>query len=217
MTTPTTTALPPTRTALLVLDYQNGILPILDKDEAEALLDRMHTVTGAVRARNITVAYVHIGLTDAEWDAVPDTNASFTMAARNHRIRPEDEAAAITDRLAPQDGDIVVRKLRFGAMSTTDLDRQLRERGIDTLIVTGVTTSGVVLSTVLDAADRDYKIYLLSDGVTDPDPEVHRVLLDKVFPSRAQLIDTPELLTLLELACDHSDPVPYRPDRGAQS
>lgn len=171
---------------------------MLDKGEADALLDRMQAVIADVRARNITVAYVRIGLTDAEWDAVPDINASFSMAAKNYRIHPEDDAAAITDRLAPQDGDIVVRKLRFGALSTTDLEQRLRGRGINTLIVAGITASGVVLSTVIDAADRDYKIYRLSDGVTDPDPEVHRVQLTKVLPSRAQIIDNTELQSLLK-------------------
>ncbi|MDG4864174.1 cysteine hydrolase [Streptomyces sp. T-3] len=194
----TAPALDPARTAMLVLDYQNGLLPMLDADEADALLDRMQTVLADVRAQNITIAYVHIGLTDAEWDAVPDTNASFSAAAKNYRIHPDDDAAAITDRLAPHDGDIVVRKRRFGAMSTTDLDQQLRDRGINTLIVTGITTSGVVLSTVVDAADRDYKLYLLADGVADPAPEVHRILLDKVLPSRAQIIDTTELRNLLK-------------------
>jgi nicotinamidase-related amidase len=109
-----------------------------------------------------------------------------------------DPATAIHERLAPQDGDIIVRKLRYGGMSTTDLDQQLRERGITTLVVSGISTSGVVLSTVIDAADRDYRLYVLSDGVADPDTEVHNVLLHKVFPSRAHIIDTAELRGLLQ-------------------
>ncbi|MFI0723669.1 cysteine hydrolase family protein [Streptomyces sp. NPDC021224] len=94
----------------------------------------------------------------------------------------EDAAAAVHERLAPQADDIVVRKVRHGAMSTTDLDRQLRKRNITTLVVPGIATSGVVLSTVTDAADRDYRLCVLSDGVTDPDTEVHDVLLHRVFP-----------------------------------
>lgn len=109
----------------------------------------------------------------------------------------EDPAAAIHERLAPQDGDIIVRKIRHGGMSTTGLDQQLRERGITTLVVSGTSTSGAVLSTVIDAADRDYQLYVLSDGVADPDTEVHNVLLHHVFPSRAHIIDTTELHTLL--------------------
>lgn len=65
---------------------------------------------------------------------------------------------------------------RNGGISTTDLDQRLRERGITTLVISGIGTSGVVLSTVIDAADRDYQLYILSDGVADPDHEAHNVL-----------------------------------------
>ena len=75
-----------------------------------------------------------------------------------------------------------MRKQRVGAFSTTDLGDQLAERGIDTLVLTGIVTSGVVLSTIRDASDRDYRLVVLEDGCWDSDPEVHRVLTQKVFP-----------------------------------
>jgi nicotinamidase-related amidase len=115
-----------------------------------------------------------------------------------HGVHDEDPSTAIHDRLAPQPGDIVVRKTRVGAMSTTDLDRQLRDRGIDTLVMAGLSTSGVVLSTLIEAADRDYRLYVLSDGTDDPETETRDVLLGKVFPRRAQVIDTAGLRTLLQ-------------------
>ncbi|HET9967160.1 MAG TPA: isochorismatase family protein [Streptosporangiaceae bacterium] len=83
-----------------------------------------------------------------------------------------------------------MRKIRVDAMFTTDLDRQLRDRGIDTLVLAGLSTSGVVLSTVIEAIDRDYRLYVLSDGTDDPDAETRDFLLGKVFPRRAQVIDT---------------------------
>ena len=84
-------------------------------------------------------------------DQVPalDPNLVFAQAAQNHMLHEDDPATAIHDSLAPQPGDIVVRKTRVGAMSTTDLDRQLRDRGIDTLVLAGISTSGVVLSTLV--------------------------------------------------------------------
>ncbi|MET9344717.1 cysteine hydrolase [Nonomuraea sp. NPDC003804] len=106
--------------------------------------------------------------------------------------------------LAPEPGDITVRKTRYGALSTTDLDRQLRDRGITTLVIAGISTSGAVLSTVTDAADRDYQLYVLSDGVTDPDPQAHQTLMAGVFPRLAHIIDTAELRSLLHAS---------RPDR----
>lgn len=194
----TAPALDPAHTALLVMDYQPAILALLPEGgDCEALLGRVEGAIADVRANGGTIAYVRVGFTEADWDAIPATNKSFAPVAQHRVMHHEDPAAAIHERLAPQDGDIMVRKIRYGGISTTDLDQQLRERGITTLVVSGISTSGVVLSTVIDAADRDYQLYVLSDGVADPDTEVHNVLLHQVFPSRAHIIDTAELHTLL--------------------
>ena len=96
-------------------------------------------------------------------------------------------------RAAPSAGDIVVRKTRIGAFSTTDLDAQLRARNVRTLVLAGISTSGVVLSTVCDGADRDYRLIVLSDGCADPNEEVHRMLLTKVFPRRTEVITIDDL------------------------
>ncbi|WP_371583893.1 cysteine hydrolase [Streptomyces sp. NBC_01314] len=194
----TAPALDPTHTALLVMDYQPTILAVLPEDgDRNALLSRVERAIADVRANGGTIAYVRLGFTEADWDAIPAVNKSFAPLAQHRVMHHEDPATAIHERLAPQDGDITVRKIRYGGTSTTDLDQQLRERDITTLVVSGITTSGVVLSTVIDAADLDYQLYVLSDGVADPDTEVHNVLLHKVLPSRAHIIDTAELHALL--------------------
>ncbi|MCC9311248.1 cysteine hydrolase [Kitasatospora sp. RB6PN24] len=194
----TAPALDPVHTALLVMDYQPSILAALpDGGDREALLGLMEAAIADVRAMGGTVAYVRVGFTEADWDAIPAANKSFAPLAQYRVMHHEDPAAFIHERLAPRDGDIVVRKIRHGGMSTTDLDQQLRERGITALVVSGITTSGAVLSTVIDAADRDYQLYVLSDGVADPDTEVHDVLLRRVLPSRAHIVDTAELHALL--------------------
>ncbi|MFJ9841294.1 cysteine hydrolase [Kitasatospora sp. NPDC101155] len=194
----TAPALDPAHTALLVLDCQPAVLAALPEGgDREALLDRVEAAVADVRAAGGTVAHVRVGFTEADWDAIPAANKSFGPLAQHRAMHHEDPAAAVHERLAPRDGDLVVRKTRFGALSTTDLDRQLRERGITTLVVAGISTGGAVLSTVLDAADRDYRLYVLSDGIADPDPEVHDVLLHRVLPSRAHLVDTAALPALL--------------------
>ncbi|MFF2541274.1 cysteine hydrolase family protein [Kitasatospora sp. NPDC058063] len=191
-------ALDPAHTALLVLDCQPAILAALPGDgDREALLGRVAGAIADVRAEGGTVAHVRVGFTEADWDAVPAANTTFAPLARHRAMHHEDPAAAVHEDLAPGDGDILVRKTRYGALSTTDLDRRLRERGITTLVVCGLATGGAVLSTVLDAADRDYRLLVLSDGVADPDPEVHEVLLRRVLPSRADVVDTAGLRALL--------------------
>ncbi|MCK7621818.1 cysteine hydrolase [Streptomyces sp. RS10V-4] len=194
----TAPALDPAHTALLVMDYQPAILAVVPAGEdRNALLGRVAGAIADVRVNGGTIAYVRVGFTEADWDAIPASNKSFAPLAHHRAMHHEDPATAVHERLAPQEGDIVVRKVRYGGMSTTDLDQQLRERGITTLVVSGISTGGVVLSTVIDAADRDYRLYVLSDGVADPDTEVHDVLLHRVFPSRAHIIDTTELRALL--------------------
>lgn len=189
-----TTPLNPAHTAMLVMDMQNGIVDrFLDSD---AFVDRTAEAISRARAAGATIGYVRVGLTDAEAAAVPTTNRIFA-AASDRRLHAEDPATAIVDRLAPEPGDIVVRKRRVGAFSTTDLDEQLRERGIDTLALTGIATSGVVLSTVREAADRDYRILVVHDLCLDSDPEVHAVLTGKIFTWQGEVIDSTTLTRLL--------------------
>lgn len=198
MSTPTTPASPaivPERTALLAMDLQNGIIPLAP--DPDILIDRVKGAVADVRAAGGTIGFVRVAFTEDDWAAVPATNKSFAPAAASKMLHHEDSGTQLDERIVPEEGDILVRKIRIGAGSTTDLHEQLRTRGVDTLILAGISTSGVVLSTLIDAADRDYRVYVLSDAVADRDPEVHRVLVDKVFPSRAHVIDTAALRELL--------------------
>ena len=183
---------------LLVMDFQPGIVERVA--DAEALLDRVAGAIATARARGMAVGYVRVAFDDADYDAVPPTNKIFARLAEGRVNHLDSPATAVHDRLAPEPGDIVVRKTRVGAFSTTDLDEQLRKRGISTVVLAGISTSGVVLSTVRDAADRDYRIIVLADGCADFDAEVHDVLLGKVFPRQADVVTVAELDDLLTVA-----------------
>jgi nicotinamidase-related amidase len=80
--------------------------------------------------------------------------------------------------------DITVTKHRVGTFTGTDLDMILRAKDIDTLILFGIATSGVVLSTVRHAADADYRLIVVKDCCADQDPEVHACLRIRFFPAR---------------------------------
>ena len=97
-------------------------------------------------------------LSDGERDAVPSTNKMFApLRDMGATVSAGAPSSAVDERISPEHGDIVVRKIRVGAFSTTNLDEQLRARRVDTLLA-GISTSGVVLSTVRDAAHRDYRL-----------------------------------------------------------
>lgn len=192
MTTQTPTVLDPHRTALLVMDYQNGVVGRIA--DADALLARVAGAIAIVRGQEGHVGYVRVAFEDADYASFPPSSRMASLvAAAGRRFDADSPATAIDDRLAPQSGDIVVRKTRVGAFSTTDLDRQLRDLGIDTLILAGISTSGVVLSTLRDASDRDYQIVVLADGCADFDPEVHDVLMRKVFSRQAHVATVAEV------------------------
>lgn len=184
-------ALDPSCTALLLMDYQQGIVSRVP--DADALVDRAAAALDLARRAGVTVGYVRVALSDAEAAAVPERNRTFSALGRSGGMGPDDPNTAIVERLAPRPGDVTVRKVRVGAFSTTDLDDQLRRRGIDTLVLAGISTSGVVLSTLRDAADRDYRLVVVDDLCADTDREVHRVLVEQVFPRQADVIRVEEL------------------------
>jgi nicotinamidase-related amidase len=82
---------------------------------------------------------------------------------------------------------VIISKKRVSAFAGSDLDMVLRAGEVDSLVLAGIATSGVVLSTLRQAADLDYRLTVLADGCLDADPEVHRVLLEKVFPRQADV------------------------------
>jgi nicotinamidase-related amidase len=183
---------PAARTALLVMDYQHGILGRLPN--AGAVIEKAKQAIATVRNAGGHVGYVRVAFTDDEMQAVPDRNKGFSaLKTMGGDFGVDSPATQIDERIAPQAGDIVVRKSRVGAFSTTDLAQQLQERGIDTLILAGISTSGVILSTVRDAADRDYRLIVLSDACADPQEDVHAFLIDKVLPRQADIIATADL------------------------
>jgi isochorismate hydrolase len=135
----------PRHTALLVMDVQAMALSAIS--EAETLLARVADALAIVRDRDGHIGYVRVGFEDADYDAVPAYSMMAPVVAAGQAVHSESPATAVHDHVAPEPGDIIVRKTRVGAFSSTDLDAQLRDRKITTLILAGIITSGVVLST----------------------------------------------------------------------
>ena len=82
----------------------------------------------------------------------------------------------------------MVTKRRVSVFAGSDLDLVLRGLGAGTLVLTGIATSGVVLSTLRYAAGQDDQLVVLADACLDADPEVHRVLTEKVFPRQVRTV-----------------------------
>ncbi|HLY28637.1 MAG TPA: isochorismatase family cysteine hydrolase [Aggregatilineales bacterium] len=187
--------------ALLVMDVQRGIVERFGNDSG--LLDRIGTAIAAARAAAIPVIYVIIRFREG-YPEINPRNRSFSAARQAGRVFGEnDPATEIHPAIAPQRGDIVVTKRRVSAFAGSDLDVVLRAQGIDSLILSGIATSGVVLSTLRYAADMDYRLSVLSDCCADSDAEVHRVLMEKVFPRQATILTVDEWHAAIQTAEKH--------------
>jgi nicotinamidase-related amidase len=190
-TSPTTQTVTPAQTALLLMDYQRAVLGSLA--EPEPVLEHARQALAWARKNDVQVVYVRVAFAEEDFANVPTHSKVFAPVAQNKFLLDGSPEAALDDSLEVRDEDILVRKTRFGAFSTTELYLELHAKGIDTLVVAGISTSGVVLSTLRDAADQDYRLFVLGDATADPDAEVHRVLIEKVFPHQADVLQTADL------------------------
>jgi len=110
----------------------------------------------------------------------------------------EGAAGAINPALGPEADDIVVTKHRVSAFAGTDLEMLLRAKDVDTLVLFGVATSGVVLSTLLHACDADDHLVVIADCCADLDAELHGALLTRLFPQRATVVTAGEFVQALQ-------------------
>jgi nicotinamidase-related amidase len=182
-------------TALLVMDYQAGIVDRVT--DAGPLLGRARAAIDLVRDWGGQVGYVRVAFEDDDFDFPESSRMGATVTGSGRTFHADSPATAIDERVAPAPGDVVVRKTRVGAFSTTDLHDRMQDLGVDTLVLAGISTSGVVLSTVVEAHDLDYRVLVLADGCADTDPEVHAFLLDRIFPRRATVLTLADLPALL--------------------
>jgi nicotinamidase-related amidase len=171
-------------TALLIMDVQQGIVGRFSNNEP--YLARLASAADAARRAHIPVIYVIVSFRDG-MPEISSRNKSFSAAAARGGFGHDDPATEIHPGVAPQPGDITVTKRRVSAFTGSDLSVLLSGLGVGKLVLTGIATSGVVLSTIRQAADLDFELTVLSDGCLDADEEVHRVLTGKVFARQAEV------------------------------
>jgi nicotinamidase-related amidase len=175
--------------ALLVMDMQSAILGMLPA--VGDLVGNVEKAIAKARANAIPVIYVVVGFRTGAPEASPN-NKSFAGAKERFGKMSPEAFTAIAPAIMPQEGDITVVKRRVSAFTGSDLEVILRAQRIQHIVLTGIATSGVVLSTTREAADKDYRITILADCCADGDEEVHRVLTTKVFPRQADVINLDE-------------------------
>ena len=178
-------------TALMVMDIQEMMMKRLPNPKP--LLNNISKAIQAARNENIPVIYVQVKFRE-KYPEISDNGLRFSQIknAGNGGFTDNDPDVGIHPQIAPLPTDIVVTKKRFSAFTGNDLELILRSGGIKRLILAGFSTSGVVLSTVREAFDKDYLQTVLSDSCADASQEVHEFLISKILPMQASVISTGE-------------------------
>lgn len=175
--------------ALLVMDVQEATIKQLK--DSNAFIQSMTKVIRTARSSKIPVLYVVIGFRRGYPEVSPQ-NKSFARLKNGTMNLDLEGGGRVHASVAPQAGEIIITKKRVSAFAGSDLEIVLRSLGIKHIVLSGIATSGVVLSTMREAADKDYEITLLSDCCADLDEEVHRVLTTKIFPRQAEVMTAEE-------------------------
>jgi nicotinamidase-related amidase len=188
----------PSHTVVLALDCQTGVISIYAKPQGD-FITRVSSVLNAARAAGMTVIHVQVwfrpGLPE-----LSDRNKLLgaIKASKPHQEFFQGSSGDIHPVLGPKPDDIVVVKHRVSAFAGTDLKMILRAKETHTIVMFGIATSGVVLSTLLQASDADYRLVVIEDCCADLDMELHSALMRRLFPTRADVMSAEDFVRTLE-------------------
>lgn len=189
------------KTALLIIDVQVGTVPLVPIPQS--YLPLMVDTINQTRLAGGKIIYVVVSFRPSHPECSPRNVIFGGMAKSNAYVTGAPETA-IHPSIAPLSTDIVVEKKRVSAFSGSDLDVVLRSLGVEKLVMAGMITSGVVLSTVCEAADKDFDIVVLRDLCVDVEEETHRVLMDNLFAKRGEVISARDWIGELKTGKDRS-------------
>jgi nicotinamidase-related amidase len=180
-------------TALVVIDMQKGILALPTIHPAAGVLARVVRLVDAFRMKERPVVLVRVGWSPSGGDTLKSRTQSAPVSGK----RPADFFEYADELRADAQRDILVHKRQWGAFYGTDLDLQLRRRGVTNIVLCGISTSIGVESTARDAWERAYNLTFASDAMTDLSEEAHDRALQLIFPRIGEIGSVAEILALL--------------------
>lgn len=193
MTETVTPPEPSARTALLLLDVHRDVLGQLPPDKERSVRSAMTRALAAAREAGAPVIYV----TPHYRPGYPEL-APFAAYVRERGLFAEDDPAeSLPEEFARRRDEPIVAKFVYSPFYCTDLELLLRRTGVGKVVLGGVSTSGVVLSALREAFDRDFQVVVLADACADFDQELHDILVKKLFPAQAVVITSTELTQYL--------------------
>ena len=183
-------------TALLIADFYAEMMGSLPHAVDRKVVDKTRDLQRAARNAGILVCYSATVFRPGYLE-ISDRNKTFSQRKNSGQEPVSNPVQLIPPSVRPMPGEVVVGKHRVNALFGTDLDMVLRSNNIETLVILGYATSGVVLSTVRYAADLDYRLLVVEDCCSDQDPEVHDFLTQRIFPRQTGVVGSEDVISAL--------------------
>ena len=183
------------RPALVVVDIINGFT---DPDcplgsEADEVVEANCRLLAAFRAKNLPVVFTTVVYrNDSQARVFRDRVPALEL------LKPDSEWIAVDPRLQAAEGERIIEKQWASGFFRTDLDSYLRSLGVDSLVVTGLTTSGCVRATAVDGLQYDYRVVIPSQAVGDRNQDAHRANLFDLNAKYADVLDLEDVLNLIQ-------------------
>ena len=184
------------KTTLLIADFYRDMMTTLPHAIDRKVVEKTQAVQKAARDAGILVCYSATVFRPG-YIEISDRNKTFSQRKASEQPAISDPMLVIHEAVRPIEGEVVVGKHRVNALFGTDLDMTLRANNIETIILLGYATSGVVLSTTRYAADADYRIIIVEDCCSDSDIEVHDFLTQRIFPRQADVVQSEDVIKAL--------------------
>jgi nicotinamidase-related amidase len=185
------TALDP-KTALVVIDLQKGIVSYPTVHPMGGITSNTVRLAEAFRRAELPVVLVTVAFSPDGGERLRSRTETPPRA-----LPTSPEFAQIVPELGPKPGDILITKRQPSAFYGTELDLQLRRRGVTGIVLTGVATSSGVDATARAAHERAYNVTFASDAITDMDPAAHEFVMKKIFPRIGEIDTTDAVLALM--------------------
>ncbi len=174
------------KTALVLIDLQKGIVPI----GGDEIVEKSVQLVNRFREQNGFISFVRVDFQDGKDALTPETDQKPSAP-----LERSGDWAEFDPRLNVQENDYIVTKRQWGAFFGTDLDLQLRRRGIDTIVLCGIATNIGVESTAREAFQYGYNQIFITDAMATFTKEEHEATLSYIFPKIGKLRTTQQFLT----------------------
>ena len=183
-------------TALLIADFYAEMMNTIPHAIERGVVEKTRALQLAARDAGVMVCYSATVFRPG-YPEISERNKTFSQRKASGQPAVSDPVQIIHEAVRPVAGEVVAGKHRVNAMFGTDLEMSLRANNIETLVMLGYATSGVVLSTTRYAADADFRLIIVEDCCSDQDPEVHDFLTQRIFPRQADVVQAADVIQAL--------------------